>query len=383
MIQLSALESCKKTLEVLADYVHSSILFGVIEEDTIVWLKKSNSFDMEIFRVGQRINADSTTKKAVQEKKVLVQNIPREVYGKRTRIISIPVLKEDGSVYGAISAVEPILHPIAASFPNFAPILAEMFYEGAFLYMTDLTKIAFRQPSSKFDLSAFQIGSPIQENDLAAKVIKTKQPSFAQLDADSYGVPLYMAVFPLFDEENKEEVVAALGIVLPKQTAVTLSGMSVNLEDGLMGISSAIEQLAASATQIHTNEQALNINIMEIVSISNEIDNVSTFIKEIADQTKMLGLNASIEAARAGESGRGFGVVADEIRKLSDQSKSTVPKIHKLTQDIKKKVDEAEIKSRSSLDASQEQASATEEITSSIEEITVLSTELSKIAKKM
>lgn len=77
--------------------------------------------------------------------------------------------------------------------------------------------------------------------------------------------------------------------------------------------------MAASASQIHANEQELNIEIKDVISLSEEINEISSFIKEIADETKMLGLNAAIEAARAGDAGRCFGVVAYEIRKLSEQ----------------------------------------------------------------
>jgi methyl-accepting chemotaxis protein len=226
----------------------------------------------------------------------------------------------------------------------------------------------------------FPVGYELTEEDVAYEVIQSKNPVTTELDETKYGVPVFTANFPLFDEENGTEIVATLGIIMPKKNAAVLRGMSVNLESSLTGISSAIQQLAASATEIHSNEQILNGTIKDISDITDEINSVTKFIKVIADQTKMLGLNASIEAARAGEAGRGFAVVADEIRKLSDQSKSTVPIINKLTDTIKQKVEQAGIKSSDSLSASQEQAAATEEITSSIEEITSMSTELSRLA---
>ncbi|WMJ90408.1 methyl-accepting chemotaxis protein [Anaerocolumna sp. MB42-C2] len=383
MIHLSGLEECKLMIETLADLVHGGILFGVIEGDTVIWRKRSNAFDLDVLNIGFKLDENSTTMKAIRDKKVMIQNISRNVYGKRLKISSLPIIKEDGEMFGALSIAVPLLHPVAASFNNFAPILVEMFIEGAFLYITDLNKVAYRQDSERFQVPIFDIGYELKETDVAYQVIREKRPKSVELDASKFGIPVFVANFPLFDEENENEIVATLGIIMPKQNAVVLREMSGNLENSLSGISSALQQLAASATEIHTNEQTLNDTINEVTGISDEIKSVSAFIKEIADQTKMLGLNASIEAARAGEAGRGFAVVADEIRKLSDQSKSTVPKINKLTDAIKSKVEDASLKSKDSLNASQEQAAATEEITSSIEEITTMSTELGKLALKV
>ena len=382
MIAFAGIESCKTMIDLLANLIPGGVLFGLVEKDTFVWVKSSDSFTLDIIKVGNKLKDDTTTMQAIREKKVLIKNIPRNVYGKRISIISIPVVNDNGDAVGALSIAFPKLHPVAAAFGDFAPILAEMFHEGSFLYMSDLTKIAYAQASRKFDMPSISVGYELREQDIAYRVIRSKQPVMEEIDASRYGMPISIANYPLFDDDNNE-IVATLGIVTPKRTAVTLREMSHNLEIGLEGIAVAIQQLATSATEIHSNEEALNSTIMEIIKISEEINEVSVFIKKIADETKMLGLNAAIEAARAGDAGRGFGVVAEEIRKLSAQSKSTVPKIKQLTDTIKRKVEEASEKSYRSLDASQGQAAASEEITASVEEITSMSEELSNIAKTL
>lgn len=383
MIALSELNSCKVLAEFITDYVPGGIMFGYIEGDTIAWVKSSDQFDIELLRIGNKLGANTATMQAIREKTSIAREYPREVYGERLLIISIPVVNDNGDAVGAIMVSFPKLHPVASSFNHFAPVLAEMFHEGSFLYMTDLTQIAYRQASEQFDIPSLALGHKLSQDDLPYKVIKSKQPMKQELDEAKYGVPVFEATYPLFEDDDNQEVVATLGIALPKVTAVTLREMADSLEDGLSGISAAIEELTSSASEIHTNEQSLNDSIKEIIGISEQINDVSAFIKEIADETKMLGLNAAIEAARAGDAGRGFGVVAEEIRKLSDQSKSTVPKITELTDNIRIKVEEASNKSHSSLASSQDQAAATEEITASIEEISAMSEELAKISKQL
>ncbi|OBR90053.1 MULTISPECIES: methyl-accepting chemotaxis protein [Clostridium] len=383
MISINILEQLKAILELQLDMIPGGVLYLIIEGDTFTWRKASKQFNLDMFKVGDKLNSNSVVSRAMKENRTLTENIPRYLYGVRLKTIAEPLVDENGKVVGALSIVFPRLHPVAKSFNNFAPVLSEMFPEGAFIYLTDLYKVMYRQASKQFDIPTVVVGYKLIEGDIAKEVIDKKKQVTLEFDSSKYGIPTLVTCLPLFDEENSNEIVATLGIMIPKKVAGDLRDMSANLESGISGIASAIEQLSISATNIHSNEMDLNNGIKEVINLSEEINKVSVFIKNIADETNMLGLNAAIESARAGENGKGFEVVAQQIRKLSKQSKDTVPQIKKLTDSIKQKVDETREKSQGSLSESQEQASATEEITASIQELTSMSAELNKIAHKL
>ncbi|WP_163527770.1 globin-coupled sensor protein [Halobacillus ihumii] len=84
----------------------------------------------------------------------------------------------------------------------------------------------------------------------------------------------------------------------------------------------------------HIKESIKNISteMESLKGVAEEISKIVTIVSSIAEQTNLLSLNASIEAARAGEHGAGFTVVANEVRKLSEQTKSSVSEVSKLIQ---------------------------------------------------
>uniref|UniRef100_A0ACD5H1P2 Methyl-accepting chemotaxis protein n=2 Tax=Desertifilaceae TaxID=1969992 RepID=A0ACD5H1P2_9CYAN len=78
--------------------------------------------------------------------------------------------------------------------------------------------------------------------------------------------------------------------------------------------------------------------ILHLSQQTDRIGNISELVTALANQTNMLALNAAVEAVRAGDSGRGFAIIAEEIRKLADQSKNSAAKIGVLVSDIQKAI---------------------------------------------
>ncbi|MFW5749918.1 MAG: methyl-accepting chemotaxis protein, partial [Halanaerobium sp.] len=109
-----------------------------------------------------------------------------------------------------------------------------------------------------------------------------------------------------------------------------------DIDQGNGYIKASIEQ----SNQVQDSNKLVASNVEELGEKSREIGEIVDLINQIADQTNLLALNAAIEAARAGEAGRGFSVVADEIRELAEESAGATEKINKLIQAIQNSVDE-------------------------------------------
>jgi methyl-accepting chemotaxis protein len=109
----------------------------------------------------------------------------------------------------------------------------------------------------------------------------------------------------------------------------------VNLaEDGTRSVELTLKQMDSLRGKVHTIAE----RILQLSEHTSQIGTITNLVTDVASRTNMLALNAAVEAARAGDQGKGFSVVAVEIRKLADQTKRSAERINLLVADILKAI---------------------------------------------
>ena len=146
---------------------------------------------------------------------------------------------------------------------------------------------------------------------------------------------------------------------------------------------SNIQRLAAQSEELTATSADINEQTTTSYEHSKQIGEVVKLIEGISNQTNLLGLNAAIEAARSGEAAKGFGVVADEIRKLSQHTKDAVRTISQSLNTIRNNLNKLNNGTKEVSAASEEQSVVTVEVVNEIELLDSKSKELVNYMKNV
>lgn len=213
------------------------------------------------------------------------------------------------------------------------PFIAEIMQTDMGFAITDNKKFVVQTDGKTVKLN-ISPGDPVNPKSAMAEAMRTKKPAVKNMDASLYGIPVRIYGYPLLDENN--HVMGSVGIARNIETWTGLNQSAEELSESSKEVENIINQFLEVASQLNNDSVVLQNKADDINQKFQETNQILESIKSISSQTRLIGLNAAIEAARIGDVGKGFGVVANEIRKLSGNSNDASIEIEKTLKELQK-----------------------------------------------
>ena len=217
------------------------------------------------------------------------------------------------------------------AYVKIAPSLHKLMQEDMSISVYDTEKLLIYIPATTFNLN-LRPGEPLVDGDILSTAIKGNKEMAATVPKEIFGVPFASRVIPLHDEQGR--VIGGVGVAMSIERANQLHDVAEKLSSIVENTVDSLEDLTRSAFDLANRVSGVSDQMKEVSSGADQIGEISKVVKGVSEQSNLLGLNAAIEAARAGEAGRGFSVVADEIRKLATNSKENVTQIDEIIKGI-------------------------------------------------
>ena len=277
------------------------------------------------------------------------------------------------------SIAQQDVHPVLQSFIQVAPYLQYLVNDDITIGIYDREKLLLNIPAKTFSLNV-NPGDPLIDGDIITNAIRENKNQAMIVPAEILGVNLVSRAIPVHDEQGN--VIGGIGVGLNVENANKLSEIAGSLSSVIDDVTNTVQEMAESVNDLAVNISSVSEKASEVTHSVDLIENVSKVVRDTADQSNLLGLNAAIESARAGEHGKGFGVVADEIRKMATNSKNSVQEIHGITNQIKEVIENLEKDIQKVNLESNNQSASIEEITATMEEINGTIHSLAELARE-
>lgn len=224
-------------------------------------------------------------------------------------------------------------------------------------------------------------GQQVRKGSAAYKAMQQRERVITEVGSEVYGIPYIAISLPISNEHG--EVIGAVAIHESLERQEMLTTAAKQLSNSATEMASAIQSILAQAEEVAASGRYLK----ELSDAANKevagTDSVVGFIQNVASQTNLLGLNAAIEAARVGEMGRGFGVVAEEVRKLAANSASSATQITTILNTIKKSIEKISLEIGQMGSVTEHQANTVQDLTSHSQMLMAMSEQLANLAATM
>ncbi|WP_158555935.1 methyl-accepting chemotaxis protein [Peribacillus glennii] len=271
------------------------------------------------------------------------------------------------------------LHPRIAAFMEVAPLLKDLFPQDFTIGVSDREKLLLGVGSKT--IPPLETGYILHQGDGMYEAVQYGKVQQTILPKEIFGFPVQANAIPISDE--KGNVIGAVGVASSLEQYNNLFDIASKLSVAVEQVTATIQELAGSVTSFSETMHFISEQSNSVLESVQEIEKVAKMVREVSDHSQILGLNASIEAARAGDYGKGFSVVAQEIRKMAGNSKehtetirSTVLKIDGLISQLHKSVSKSNSESES-------QSAALEELAATMQEINHNANSLAEYAEKI
>ena len=243
--------------------------------------------------------------------------------------------------------------------------------------ITDKEKFIFIKQGKEFKLP-YEIGQTI--NDTIKSVLNNEKELIVDIPRRIFPAGAKCYFFPLIEENI---CVGVLAVAVDFKNKTNLEDIIKKLTDSIANISGEIKNVALGVSNLASMNTELLQKTNETSNEAKNSDKIISIIQDISAETNLLGLNASIEAARAGDTGRGFSVVAEEIRKLSDTSKESINKIDTIIKNISKGIIEVDDGLCKINTVSQDQSEALNSISESLDSLNEIVKSLNELEDKI
>ena len=264
------------------------------------------------------------------------------------------------------------------SFYNLMPYMQYFFEDEVAFTMSDTKSFVKVVNSENINMNASP-GDPLRPGGAAYECIKAGKIISTVVPKEVFGVEIKAVGIPVRNEGNS--IVGSIVLVKSLQRHYEVLNISKNLSDSLKIIADTSNTITMDAEKaVDSNAEILN-DAEDAKNSARKTDEVLSFIKNIASKTNLLGFNAAIESSKAGEHGKGFSVVANEIRKLSNSSSQSINEINDILKKIEYAVNNISVKIDNSNTLYKHQLNSVQEIGASIQELAATAETLEKISE--